>query len=41
MKFNRRVGRTEILVPASSTTFKYASARTDELSKRLVTQYGQ
>src|SRR4030081_2203285 len=41
MKFNRRVGRKEILGPGILYDQKYASGRTDELSKRLVTQYGQ
>src|SRR3977135_3369739 len=41
MKFNRRVGRKEILGPGILYDCKYASARTDELSKRLVAQYGQ
>ena len=40
MKFNRRVGRKEILGPGVLYDFKYASSRTDELSKRLVAQYG-
>src|ERR1700716_3730123 len=40
MKFNRRVGRKEILGPGILYDCKYASARTDELSKRLVAQYG-
>src|SRR3989475_4487634 len=41
MKFNRRVGRKEILGPGILYDNKYASGRTDELSKRLVAQYGQ
>src|ERR1700730_2657507 len=41
MKFTRRVGRKEILGPGILYDHKYASARTDELSKRLVAQYGQ
>src|SRR3984885_1704506 len=41
MKFNRRVGRKEILGPGILYDLKYASTRTDELSKRLVAQYGQ
>src|SRR6266853_2042711 len=41
MKFNRRVGRKEILGPGILYDQKYASVRTDELSKHLVTQYGQ
>src|SRR6266853_1058020 len=41
MKFNRRVGRKEILGPGILYDHKYAGGRTDELSKRLVTQYGQ
>src|SRR3979490_2488402 len=41
MKFNRRVGRKEILGPGILCDQKYASGRPDELSKRLVTQYGQ
>ena len=40
MKFNRRVGRKEILGPGILYDFKYASTRTDELSKRLVAEYG-
>src|SRR5215468_10241587 len=40
MKFNRRVGRKEILGPGILYDQKYASTRTDELSKRLVAQYG-
>jgi len=41
MKFNRRVGRKEILGPGILYDHKYAAGRTDELSKRLVAQYGQ
>src|ERR1700730_18634763 len=41
MKFNRRVGRKEIVGPGILYDLKYASTRTDELSKRLVAQYGQ
>ena len=41
MKFNRRVGRKEILGPGILYDFKYASSRTDELSKRLVSEYGE
>ena len=41
MKFNRRVGREEIVGPGILYDFKYASTRTDELSKRLVAQYGE
>src|SRR6201997_2652465 len=41
MKFNRRVGRKDILGPGILYDFKYASSRTDERSKRLVAQYGQ
>src|ERR1700683_1016165 len=41
MKFNRRVGRKEILGPGILYDRKYASTRTDELSKRLVAQYGE
>src|ERR1700730_15980560 len=41
MKFNRRVGRKEIVGPGILYDHKYASARTDELSKRLVAQYAQ
>src|SRR6202047_4169075 len=41
MKFNRRVGRKEILGPGILYDYKYASGRTDELSKRLTAQYGQ
>src|SRR5262249_50891966 len=40
MKFTRRVGRKEILGPGILYDQKYASTRTDELSKRLVAQYG-
>src|SRR5215472_14727171 len=40
MKFNRRVGRKEILGPGILYDNKYASSRTDELSKRLVAEYG-
>src|SRR5499433_274702 len=40
MKFNRRVGRKDILGPGILYDHKYASSRTDELSKRLVAQYG-
>src|ERR1700726_2685822 len=40
MKFNRRVGRKEILGPGILYDHKYAAGRTDELSKRLVAQYG-
>src|ERR1700758_428410 len=40
MKFNRRVGRKEILGPGILYDFKYAGSRTDELSKRLVAEYG-
>src|SRR5438105_5042771 len=39
MKFNRRVGRKEILGPGILYDYKYGSGRTDELSKRLVGQY--
>src|SRR5437762_2888209 len=39
MKFNRRVGRKEILGPGILYDYKYGSGRTDELSKRLVAQY--
>src|SRR5216110_3418287 len=39
MKFNRRVGRKEILGPGILYDHKYGSGRTDELSKRLVAQY--
>src|SRR5205823_14825065 len=35
------VGRKEILGSGILYDHKYASGRTDELSKRLVTQYGQ
>src|SRR5438132_1617162 len=41
MKFNRRVGRKEILGPGVLYDLKYTSGRTDEASKRLVAQYGQ
>src|SRR5580693_628902 len=41
MKFNRRVGRKEILGPGILYDQKYASIRTDELAKRLVAQYGE
>ncbi|MGH8277223.1 MAG: DNA-directed RNA polymerase subunit beta, partial [Steroidobacteraceae bacterium] len=41
MKFNRRVARKEILGPGILYDLKYASTRTDELSKRLVAQYGE
>src|SRR5216684_3698561 len=41
MKFNRRVGRKEILGPGILYDFKYASGRTDELSKRLTAQYAE
>src|SRR2546427_3956290 len=41
MKFNRRVGRKEILGPGILYDHKYAAGRTDELSKRLVAQSGQ
>src|SRR5690349_5844747 len=41
MKFNRRVGRKEILGPGILYDQKYASSRSDELSKRLVAQYGE
>src|ERR1700740_934917 len=41
MKFNRRVGRKEILGPGVLYDQKYTSGRTDEGSKRLVAQYGQ
>src|SRR3981189_1454896 len=41
MKFNRRVARKEILGPGILYDHKYAAGRTDELSKRLVAQYGQ
>src|ERR1700740_1342939 len=40
MKFTRRVGRKEILGSGILYDFKYASSRTDELSKRLTAQYG-
>src|SRR6201993_5117139 len=40
MKFNRRVGRKDILGPGILYDHKYASSRTDELSKRLVAEYG-
>src|SRR5579864_7182513 len=40
MKFNRRVGRKEILGPGILYDHKYAGGRTDELSKRLVEKYG-
>src|SRR5690242_10694768 len=40
MKFNRRVGRKDILGPGILYDHKYASGRTDELSKRLVEKYG-
>src|SRR5246500_268878 len=41
MKFNRRVGRKDILGPGILYDHKYASSRADELSKRLVAQYGE
>src|SRR6516162_4644351 len=41
MKFNRRVGRKDILGPGILYDYKYASSRSDELSKRLVAQYGE
>src|ERR1700757_2540185 len=41
MKFNRRVGRKEILGPGVLYDHRYASSRTDETSKRLTAQYGQ
>src|SRR5437762_1991806 len=41
MKFNRRVGRKEILGPGVLYDLKYTSGRSDEASKRLVAQYGQ
>src|SRR5262245_7089645 len=41
MKFNRRVGRKDILGSGILYDHKYASSRTDELSKRLVAQYGE
>src|SRR5450755_949955 len=40
MKFNRRVGRSAIVGPGILYDQKYASSRTDELSKRLVAEYG-
>src|SRR6266849_1894495 len=40
MKFNRRVGRKEILGTGILYDNKYFSTRTDENSKRLVAQYG-
>src|SRR5882672_9845057 len=40
MKFNRRVGRKEILGPGILYDHKYAAGRTDELSKRLIAKYG-
>src|SRR6266699_1602837 len=41
MKFNRRVGRKEILGAGVLYDLKYTSGRTDEASKRLVAEYGQ
>src|SRR6516165_8066114 len=41
MKFNRRVGRKDILGPGILYDYKYASSRSDELSKRLVAKYGE
>src|SRR5256885_10918719 len=41
MKSNRRVGRKEILGPGILYDHKYGGGRTDELSKRLVAQYGE
>src|SRR6266850_669859 len=41
MKFNRRVGRKEILGTGILYDNKYFSTRTDENSKRLVAQYGE
>src|SRR5437660_1618089 len=40
MKFNRRVGRKEILGPGVLYDLKYTSGRTDEASKRLVSGLG-
>src|SRR6202048_870194 len=40
MKFNRRVGRKEILGTGILYDSKYFGTRTDENSKRLVAQYG-
>src|SRR5437762_13469248 len=41
MKFNRRVGRKEILRPGIHYDNKYAGGRTQELPKRMVAQHGQ
>src|SRR6185369_14705859 len=41
MKFNRRLGRKEILGTGILYDNKYFSTRTDENSKRLVAQFGE